>query len=282
MKVLITGATGFIGNHVINEFLKYDFDIIATSRNIDKAKKMSWFDKVAYIQCDLNSSNTDFYELFKKPNLLIHLAWEGLPNYNELFHIEKNLYSNYYFIKNMIENGLKKISVIGTCLEYGLKNGCINENTETSPVTSYGLAKDSLRKFVEELKKHYDFNYNWIRLFYIYGSEQKNSIFSQLNTALRNNENVFNMSGGEQLRDYLPVEKVGEYIVKISIQDKINGIFNCCSGQPISIRKLIENYLQEKKQDILLNLGYYPYLSYEPFAFWGDNTKLKEVLAHNE
>ncbi|GAI93187.1 unnamed protein product [marine sediment metagenome] len=86
------------------------------------------------------------------------------------------------------------------------------------------------------------------------------------------------MSGGEQLRDYLPVEKVAEHIVKISMQDKIGGIINCCSGKPISIGKLVENYLAEKNKNIELNLDYYPYPDYEPMAFWGDSTKLNKVI----
>ena len=86
------------------------------------------------------------------------------------------------------------------------------------------------------------------------------------------------MSGGEQVRDYLPVEKVAEYIVKISIQDKISGIINCCSGEPISIRRLVENYLVEKNKSIKLNLGHYPYKDYEPMKFWGENNKLKQII----
>jgi dTDP-6-deoxy-L-talose 4-dehydrogenase (NAD+) len=90
------------------------------------------------------------------------------------------------------------------------------------------------------------------------------------------------MSGGKQLRDYLPVEKVAEYIVKISIDDKITGIINCCSGEPISIRKFVENYIAEKNKNIELNLGYYPYPDYEPMAFWGDNKKLMKILVKTD
>ena len=104
----------------------------------------------------------------------------------------------------------------------------------------------------------------------------------QLETALERGDDVFNMSGGEQLRDYLPVEKVAEYIVKISMQDKISGIINCCSGELISIRKLVENYLAEKNKSIELNLGYYPYPEYEPIAFWGNNKKLRKLLVKTE
>ena len=86
------------------------------------------------------------------------------------------------------------------------------------------------------------------------------------------------MSGGEQVRDYLPVQKVGEYIANIALQQKIDGIINCCSGQPISIREFVKDYLIKNKKSITLNFGYYPYTDYEPMSFWGDNSKLKMIL----
>jgi len=113
----------------------------------------------------------------------------------------------------------------------------------------------------------------------MYGNGQNpSSILSQLDKSLENGEKVFNMSGGEQLRDYLPVEILSEYIVKISLQHKIKGIINCCSGVPISIRKLVEEHLRKKQKEIDLNFGYYPYPEFEPMAFWGDTRKMEMAL----
>jgi len=279
MKVLITGATGFVGRYVINELLRYEHNVIATSRDQDKASKFGWFSQVQYIPCDLNVVQADFFQFFQQPDLLIHLAWEGLPNYNDLFHLEKNLFPNYRFLKNMLEHGLKDLVVTGTCFEYGMQSGALSEDMETSPDNPYGLAKDTLRKFLEQLQRKIDFDSKWIRLFYMYGKGQSpNAILAQLDKTLENGETTFNMSGGGQLRDYLPIEKVAEYIVKIAMQNKVLGIINCCSGKPISIRKLVENYLRVKQKSIHLNLGYYPYPDYEPMAFWGDDKKLKMAL----
>jgi dTDP-6-deoxy-L-talose 4-dehydrogenase (NAD+) len=86
------------------------------------------------------------------------------------------------------------------------------------------------------------------------------------------------MSAGEQIRDYLPVEEVAEIIVKTSIQNETTGIINCCSGKPISIRKMVEDYLTKNNYSINLNLGYYSYNDYEPMAFWGCTEKLKTIL----
>lgn len=282
MKVLVTGATGFIGNHLINELLKdSDNEIIATSRDIEKAKKYDWYQKVQYKSYDLDSKeDLNLFEYFDKPDKMVHLAWDGLPNYTDLIHIEKNLFNNYKFIKNLVVNGLKDITITGTCFEYGMVNGCLSEDLQTNPSNSYAIAKDSLRKFIEELKKQFEFNYKWIRLFYMYGEGQsEKSLIALLNKAIQNGEKEFNMSAGEQLRDYLHIKEVAFNILKISMQNKIeNQIINCCSGKPISIRKFVENYLYEKNYTIKLNLGYYHYPNYEPIAFWGDTTKLNESI----
>ena len=152
----------------------------------------------------------------------------------------------------------------------------------TDPKNPYALAKDTVRKFLFELQKHHDFDCKWIRLFYMYGEGQNpNSLLSQLEAALKNGNKEFNMSGGEQERDYLPIEKVAEYIVDISLQKDISGIINCCSGKPIKVKQLVENYLIDNNQEIKLNLGCYPYTDYEAMSFWGDNTKLILITSND-
>ncbi|HYJ64640.1 MAG TPA: NAD-dependent epimerase/dehydratase family protein, partial [Parafilimonas sp.] len=79
MKVLTTGATGFIGNYVIEELLKYNVEIVATSSNEEKAKQQLWFDNVKYIPFDFNHFDltTNYFLYFNEPDVAIHLAWEG-------------------------------------------------------------------------------------------------------------------------------------------------------------------------------------------------------------
>lgn len=280
-KILVTGASGFIGNYVIEELLKNNHSVIATSANPDNVKEKAWLKRVNYIPFNLHhySSNTNYYSFFDNPDLLIHLAWEGLPNYKALFHFEDNLPRHYSFLKNITLNGLRDVTVTGTCFEYGFAEGSLSEEMKADPENPYAIAKDGLQKFLSQLKKSNPFSFKWVRLFYMHGKGQNpNSILSQLDKTIEEGKEIFNMSGGEQLRDYLPVEKVAEYIVRIALQNQVEGIINCCSGQPIAVKELVKNYLAVKHKNIQLNLGYYPYPDYEPMRFWGDNKKLKTII----
>lgn len=282
MKVLVTGATGFIGNYVVEELLKNNHQVIATSLHENKAEKFSWFKKVEYFNLDFShfKNDTNYFQFFKEPEKIIHLAWQGLPNYKSSFHIKENLPRHFSFLKNLALNGAKELTISGTCMEYGLQEGELNEQMISSPQNPYSIAKDSLRNLLEQLQKEFPFQLKWLRLFYMFGRGQNpNSILSQLEAALKRGDSTFNMSGGEQQRDYLPVETVAEYIAKIATQKKVTGIINCCSGIPISINQLIENYLAEKNQKIKLNKGFYSYPDYEPMNFWGNNSKLKKAIS---
>lgn len=280
-KILVTGATGFIGNYVVEELLKNNFSVITTSANEEKARQFKWFEKVKYFALRLEDfdATRNYTVYFDNPDAAIHLAWEGLPDYKALFHFEVNLPRHYAFIKNLVENGIADITVTGTCFEYGMQQGCLNEALPTAPANPYALGKDTLRKFLQELQKLQAFKLKWVRLFYMYGKGQNpNSLLSQLDKALANGEACFNMSGGEQVRDYLPVEKVAEYITAIATQNEVDGIINSCSGKPVTVKTFVENYIAEKHKTIALNLGYYPYPDFEPMRFWGDDRKLKSII----
>ncbi len=274
MKVTVTGGTGFIGNHVVQELLLRGAEVWVTGTNPVKAASFPWFEKVHFHKLDFREenlgSNQQLIESVADSDALIHLAWSGLPNYKSRFHFEENLMPQYFFLKRIAEAGMKNIIVTGTCFEYGMRSGALSPDMPADPQNPYALAKDTLRKFLQQLQHQMPFQLKWIRLFYMYGEGQsEKSILAQLEKAIQNEEKVFNMSGGEQLRDYLPVKTVARLIVEKAMEKNTDGIFNCCSGVPISIRSLVENYLKEKNKNITLNLGYYPYPDYEPMAFWG-------------
>ena len=280
-KVLVTGATGFIGGYVIGELLRRGHAVIASSARPEKAVETSWYSRVRYIPFDFSVFDpaADYYRYFEEPDLLLHLGWEGLPNYKDAFHLEENYPRHAAFLENLLLHGLGDLTVTGTCLEYGMQEGALGEEMPVFPANPYALAKDRLRRRLEELQVIRPFAFRWVRLFYMYGKGQNpKSLLSQLEKALENGETVFNMSGGEQQRDYLPVGKVADYITRIALQREVTGIINCCSGRPVTVREFVEDYLRRNHKKISLNLGYYPYPDYEPMRFWGKDAKLKTIL----
>jgi nucleoside-diphosphate-sugar epimerase len=282
-RILVTGATGFIGHYTVRSLLQAGCAVIASSANEGRAREQSWFDDVEYIPFDLAQADpaVDYFDLLGKPDRMIHLAWEGLPNYRAPFHMDINLPRHFAFLTGLLRNGLRQLTVTGTCLEYGMQEGCLSESQPAEPANPYAQAKDSLRRQLEQEQDGQQWQLRWVRLFYLYGKGQNpNSLFSQLDKALANHDPVFNMSGGEQVRDYLPVETVARYLTAIALQDKTTGIINCCSGEPVTVRRMVEDYLERKGRTIPLNLGHYPYPDYEPFRFWGNPSKLKTIVDH--
>lgn len=276
MKIALSGTSGFVGHHVLAELMQHNVEIVAITRNASKLDHLKHM--IHVLELDIYS-DADCYELMGSPDVLIHLAWDGLPNYKSLHHFETELPRQYNFIKRLVESGLKTLFVSGTCFEYGMQSGQLSAETKTEPTNPYGYAKDALRKQLEFLRKLKPFNLIWGRFFYMYGEGQaSNSLYPQLKQAVQRGDKFFNMSGGEQLRDYLLVEKIAHMVVKLALDQQDIGIINICSGKPISVRSLVEQWLQENNWQIELNLGYYPYSDYEPMEFWGNNCPLKIAL----
>lgn len=279
MKALVTGATGFVGRHVVPALRARGVDVVATAIEAD-ASHCAWLAGSDYRPYDLADAigGDNLFERFGHPDVLVHLAWEGLPRYRERFHFESNLPRHYAFIKNLVEHGLADVTVTGTCFEYGMAEGCLTEDLPSRPDNAYALAKDTLRKFLLELRRDAPFSLKWPRLFYLYGPGQSpRTLLAQLDHALDTNQPVFNMSKGEQERDYLPIESAAGWLARIACQRAVDGVINCCSGRPIRVKELVIQHLAQRNRTIELNLGYYPYPDFEPMRFWGSTAKLDAI-----
>lgn len=277
MKIAVTGASGFLGRHVLGALLQHDVEIIAVSRDAKRLEGLGA--AVRVVEMDIASPAGDSYKQIGSPDILIHLAWDGLPNYKSRHHFETELPRQYHFLKGMIDAGLPSLLVTGTCFEYGMQSGALAADMQTAPSTPYGFAKDCLRKQLGFLKLETAFKLTWARLFYMYGEGQPaTSLYPKLREAVSRGDVTFNMSGGEQLRDYLPVGEVARQIVQLALAQRDIGAINVCSGKPVSVRSLVEQWKRDNGWKIELNLGHYPYPDYEPMAFWGERPELDAIL----
>jgi dTDP-6-deoxy-L-talose 4-dehydrogenase (NAD+) len=278
MKIAVTGATGFIGRHLLTALQNTDVEIVALVR-----KPCALGDAVRTVVMDIAQASDDVYTQLGMPDVLIHLAWDGLPNYKSLHHFETELPKHYAFLKQLIESGLPKLVVTGTCFEYGMQSGALATSTPIQPANPYAYAKAALHQQLQFLQNNHAFTLTWARLFYLYGEGQApSSLYSLLQQAIARGDKEFNMSGGEQLRDYLPITQAALQLMQLAIQTEQSGVVNICSGQPISVRRLVEQWRSEKNSDIQLKLGYYPYPDYEPLAFWGEPCFNLELYANEK
>ena len=278
-NVLVTGATGFIGRHVVKTLLQRGFAVRAVARDLEKARTLPWFADVEFVAADIHAPDTDVRALTKGVDAMLHLAWPGLPDYAGLFHFETTLPADYAFIKAVVESGVTQVLVTGTCFEYGLQSGPLSEASPPQPANPYGLAKNTLRLFLEALNRTQPFTLQWARLFYLHGEGQNpRSLLASLDRAIAAGDTHFNMSKGDQLRDYLAVEDAAGYLVTILQNPQFAGVINCSSGQPVSVRELVEHYLQARGVSMQLNLGHYTYSPHEPMAFWGINKRLQRLM----
>ena len=277
MRVAVTGASGFIGRHVLAELEKHSVDVVAVVRNAAQLAQAG--PRFQVVRIDLASHPPAAFAAMGLPDVLIHLAWGGLPNYRSLHHLENELPNQYRFLADLMKEGLPAVVVTGTCFEYGMQYGPLSETLEARPNNPYGYAKDALRRQLEFLRSVHPFALTWARLFYMYGEGQsETSLLSRLKRAMERGESRFAMSGGEQLRDFLPVKDVAASLVALALRQADIGVVNVCSGKPASVRTLVEGWLQENGWNMELDLGHYDYPDYEPMAFWGNRGKLDTFL----
>ncbi len=273
MKLLITGASGFIGQHVVARLRQCDdIEVSILSRRPVAIRG------ITTIEGAISHDGPDWTAL-GSPDTVLHLAWGGLPNYRSTHHFDE-LCAHSTFVRRLIRDGLPRLVCAGTCFEYGMRDGCLAEDQLTDPSNPYGLAKDGLRR--QLMMEAGTTDVLWARFFYLYGSGQApNSLYSQVQAAIKRRDASFAMSGGEQLRDFLAIETAVDHLVRLTLDRRATGIVNIASGVPMSVRSLVEKWFVEAGHSISLDLGRYPYPDWEPFAFWGSTTRLSALLMND-
>lgn len=275
MKIAITGATGFIGRHIRNALTKTDHDVVLVVRNVEKVGDRSANEEI--VVADLSQARTDWFELFGRPDAVLHLAWGGLPNYMDRYHVDVELPMQSRFLTALVNSGLKKLVVTGTCYEYGLSSGALSEVQETKPNTPYGIAKDRLQKELFELQSTLNFDLSWARIFYPYGKGQsENSLYSQLRSCANSGIKEFKLYNGESNLDFVPVETVASSLLKLLAWHGI-GLVNIGSAKPRLVVDFAQELVTANEWDVSLLVVQKSDRSYESKEFWADISKLQSV-----
>jgi len=270
MAIHIVGSEGFIGK-AIQEIDSEETLVCWSHANKDNSNLF-----------DLYNANSWVKLLECQPSTVIFLSWPGLPNYNELFHVTVNLRLCLEFFEKLVKSGCKKILVAGTCYEYGELSGCLHEDVTINPPNLYAIAKDSLRRSLEIFCHSGSTRLVWARVFYPYGLLQNpNSLFPSLVKAIVNQETAFEISSGRQIRDFIPVSALAKQLLILASHSDSNGIYNCGTGNPISIYEFVEGIIKDYDSSIKIKSFAHPDRTDESLAFWADMSKMNNLLLNS-
>lgn len=274
-NILVTGANGYIGRHVLQKLLKLTNNVSVVDINFcEVMQNVKQYKEDILDKC----SSDDLYNKLGAPNVLIHLAWKDGFNHKSDAHL-RNLSAHYEFIRNMVDHGCKNVAIMGTMHEIGYWEGEINENTPCNPMSLYGIAKNALRQAITTYCEDKDISLKWLRAFYITGDDQHNkSIFSKILDMEAEGKTTFPFTDGKCKYDFQDIELLAEQIVKTSLQTKINGIINVCSGKPVSLKDKVEEFIKKHNLNIKPEYGAFPSRKYDSPAVWGNATIIKGIM----
>ena len=272
MRVLVTGANGYLGRGIVKRLIELGHAVIATDIAIDGIDERADRKK-----CNLFEIS-DPYNYFEKPDILLHLAWrDGFVHYSNA-HIE-DLPKHYEFIKSFAESDLSMIAAMGSMHEIGFFEGSIKENTPCNPITPYGISKNALRQLTAMLCKQNDKSFQWLRGYYIVGNSQYgSSIFSKICTAEAQGKDEFPFTMGQNQFDFIDYDDFCDQVARAVVQDKVLGVINICSGHPEKLADRVERFIKENSFAIKLKYGAFPDRPYDSKAVWGDDKKIRKIL----
>lgn len=276
MTVLVTGGTGFVGQHVVAALIAAGHDVVATSSRPDPTP----IPGVRWIHADLlDAEAAGAVCRSAGATHLVHLAWR--PVHSGVIEAADNiewLEVGFRLARAFLESGGERIVGVGTCYEYDWGQGFCREHvTPLEPTTYYGSCKQSLHAAIAGMARHHGASLAWPRIFFTYGpGEHETRFVRSIVRALLMGQPA-EMTHGRQIRDFVFVEDIADAIARL-VGSSVSGPFNVSSGQPVTLRDIAASIAAQTGRADLLRIGARSAPAHEPVMIAGDPTLMSDAV----
>jgi nucleoside-diphosphate-sugar epimerase len=279
MKLLITGASGFVGAAVAGLAAEQQHHVVATGARPAPSRLAALEGRIAYRQLDLaNGSAVAEMLREEQPEAVIHCAWAGVARQARFSQVQlANVEMTCRLVEEAARAGVAKFVGIGSQAEYGRLDRRIGEDDPTQPETLYGAAKLAACHLARQLAAQSGMDYAWLRLFSSYGPGDNDawlipSIIAELSAGRRPR-----VSLGSQKWDYLHVDDAARGILAACVTPAATDLFNLASGRPVAIREVVERLRDLLAPGMDLVFGEIPFGKDQIMHLEGDNGRLREL-----
>lgn len=278
-NVIITGATSFIGLHLINRLLEGNYQIFAVIRpNTQKINALPKDERVKIIEADMSEYRNLNTMINAHCDIYFSLAWNGTrgADRDDLNMQEKNYVYSIEALKSVLLMGCKTVISAGSQAEYGLYNCKISEKTTTRPVTQYGIFKLKFFNDAYRLCKEMKVSFKEPRFFSLYGANdyEGTMIISMVKNMLQNKE--CRLTECTQMWDFLYISDAIDGLVTLIEKSCDEGAYNFGSGIAKPLKAFIEEMYKITNSQSKLLFGSIPYPSTGMVSIEPDVTKLME------
>lgn len=274
MRILVTGANGYIGRHVTKRLLDAGCEVVACdliTTDVDS--------RACRINIDLfHYPLENIYNVLQCPDVCLHLAWRNGFVHNADTQIA-DISAHYNLLTALLQQGMKRLAVMSSMHEVGYHEGMISEDTPCNPMSQYGISKLALRQSLTLYCDSHNVPLQWLRGYYIVGDDYHNhSIFTKLCQAAKEGKTTFPFNSGKTKYDFLDISELSLQIASVVMQDEVNGIIECCSGKPVALAEKVEDYIERHGLNIKLEYGAFPDRPYDSPIIYGDRTKIERIM----
>jgi len=279
MKLLITGASGFVGAAVAKAALAEGHEIVGTGRSPSPPRLSEMARDIAYHQLDLSDGQA-LEELCQRarPDAIIHCAWEGVWGKNRSSAAQlANVDIACRLARAAATIGATKFVGLGSQAEYGRTDQRIEETQLPRPDTLYGAAKLAASHLICQLAAQDGMDFAWMRLFATYGpGDNDNWLIPSLIAEMRAGRRP-RISAGTQKWDYLFIDDVARGILAACTTPAATGVFNLASGRPVAVREIVERLRDLAAPQLDLLFGEIPFAKTQIMHLEGDPGRLREL-----